>query len=583
MPIHNADIAAVFETLADLLELQNANPFRVRAYRNAARTVQGMGPDIKAMADRGEDLTELPGIGKDLAGKIQEILTTGTCSALTELQKELPPSLVQLLKIPGLGPKRVGILYHQLHLTSPDELYEAARAGRIRDLHGFGERTELHLLQTLEQRTTKKQRVSLAIARQYAEPLAAMLKTLPGVQQVAIAGSYRRAKETVGDVDIVVSAHADSPVMNRFVTYDDVGQVISQGDTRSSVVLKSGLQVDLRLVEDASFGAALHYFTGSKAHNIVVRRLAQQRGLKINEYGIFRGRKRVGGETEASVFASVDLVTIPPELRENQGEIEAARKGSLPTLIERADLRGDLHAHSRATDGHNTLEELGEAARARGLAYLAITEHSRRVTVAHGLDPTQLRRHLDAIERANARLKGITLLKGIEVDILEDGALDLPDSVLKELDIVVGAIHSHFDLSRKKQTERILRAMDHRYFSLLAHPSGRLIGEREPMDVDMLRIVRHARQRGCFLELNANPARLDLMDVYCRMAKDEGVLVAINSDAHSVVDFDNLDFGIGQGRRGWLEARDVVNTRNLVDIRRLLRQTMQHAQAGAAS
>lgn len=583
MAVHNADIAAVFDTLADLLELQNANPFRVRAYRNAARTVQGMGQDIKAMADRGEDLTELPGIGKDLAGKIQEILATGTCAALTELQKELPPSLVQLMKIPGLGPKRVGLLYHELNITSPEELYEAVRAGRVRDLHGFGERTELHLLQTLEQRTTKKQRVSLAVARQYAEPLAAMLKTIPGVRQVAIAGSYRRAKETVGDVDIVVSADAGSPVMARFVAYDEVGEIVSQGDTRSSVVLKSGLQVDLRLVDDASFGAALHYFTGSKAHNILVRRLAQQRGLKINEYGIFRGRKRIGGETEASVFASVELPPIPSELRENQGEIEAARQGRLPKLIERGDLHGDLHVHSRATDGHNTLEEMGEAARARGLTYIAITEHSRRVTVAHGLDPAHLRKHVDAIERANERLEGIRLLKGIEVDILEDGSLDLPDSVLKELDIVVGAIHSHFDLSRKKQTERVVRAMSHRYFSVLAHPSGRLLGEREAMDIDMLRIVRHARQRGCFMELNANPARLDLIDVYCRMAKDEGVLVAINSDAHSVLDFDNLAFGIGQARRGWLEARDVVNTRELAELRRLLRSTMQHDRAEVGS
>jgi DNA polymerase (family 10) len=381
-------------------------------------------------------------------------------------------------------------------------------------------------------------------------------------------------RETVGDLDILVAAGARSPVMERFVSYDEVKEVLAQGETRSSVKLKSGLQVDLRRVPPESYGAALHYFTGSKAHNIAVRRLGQARGLKINEYGVFRGQRRVAGDTEESVFAAVDLPWIPPELREDRGEIEAARRGELPCLITLADLKGDLHLHSKATDGHNTIREMALAAKAAGLSFIAVTEHSRRLTVARGLDPQRLLKQMDEIDRVNEEPSGITVLKGIEVDILEAGTLDLPDSALKGLDLVVGAVHSAFDLPRRKQTARILRALESRYFTLLAHPSGRLLGERDAMDVDWLRIVRAAKQRGCFLELNAQPDRLDLDDVQCRMAREEGVLVAVDSDAHSTFDFAHLKYGIGQARRGWLEAGDVLNTRGLKELRPLLAKTM---------
>jgi len=418
----------------------------------------------------------------------------------------------------------------------------------------------------MEAHVEKKMRFKLATSAQYAEPLKAYLEQLPGVSQVAIAGSYRRAKDTVGDIDIVVTAKRGSPIMERFTGYDEVEQILSQGATRSTVKLKCGLQVDLRVVPQVSFGAALHYFTGSKAHNIAIRRLGQQRRLKINEYGVFKGTKRVAGTTEESVYRAVDLPFIAPELRENRGEIEAARAGKLPALIDVADIKGDLHVHTNATDGHNTLKEMVEAAQARGYAYIAITDHSRRVTVANGLDPQRLRKQTDEIDRLNQKLKGIIVLKGIEVDILEDGTLDLPDPVLAELDIVVGAVHSKFDLSKAKQTERILRAMDNRYVTVLAHPTGRLIQEREPYDVDILRIVRKAKERGCFLELNAQPKRLDLMDIYCQMARDEGALIALNTDAHSTRDYDNLRYGIGQARRGWLEPKDVLNTRPLAEL-----------------
>lgn len=574
MSVHNADIAAVFDEIADLLEIQGANPFRVRAYRNAARTIQGLGREVRVLVDAGEDLTELPGVGEDLAGKIREIVQTGTCAALDTLHRQLPPSLGALLKVPGLGPKRVRALFDELNVRTTEELYTAARAGRVRELRGFGEKTEAHILQTLEQHVTKKLRFPIAVAAQYAEPLAAMLRAVPGVREVVLAGSYRRAKDTVGDLDILVTAEKESVAIDRFVHYGDVQEVTAQGTTRASVVLRGGLQVDLRVVEPESLGAAMHYFTGSKAHNIAIRRLAQQRGLKLNEYGIFKGRARLDGDSEASVFAAVDLPYISPELRENRGEIEAARAGSLPDLVEARDIHGDLHAHTRATDGHNTLEEMAAAARAHGLEYLAITEHSRHLAMAKGLDPARLRQQADTIDRLNTRLDGITLLKGIEVDILEDGSLDLPDRVLAPLDLVVGAVHGHFNLSRAKQTARLLRAIDHPHFSVLAHPTGRLLDSRAPYEVDMLRILRAARQRGCFVELNANPLRLDLTEIHCQMAKDEGVLVALSTDAHSTLDFEHLRFGIGQARRGWLTKDDVLTTRSLTELRPLLRQTM---------
>ena len=574
MPIHNADIAAVFEEIADLLEIQGENPFRIRAYRNAARQMEAMGVPAADMVAGGEDLTELPGIGDDLAAKIEEIVKTGKCKALEKLRAKLPPTITTLLKLPGLGPKRVKVLYDKLDIKTIAQLRAAARAGKIHDLPGFGEKTEATIREALEQHAEAARRFKLAIAAQYAEPLKKYLEQAPGVQQVVLAGSYRRFKETVGDIDILVTATAPGKAMDRFTAYDEVKDVLAKGGTRATVMLKSGLQVDVRVVEQECFGAALQYFTGSKAHNIEIRRLAQERKLKISEYGVFRGEKRIAGDTEESVYRTVGLPWIAPELRENRGEIEAARAGKLPRLVERADLRGDLHAHTKATDGHNTLREMAEAAKAFGLEYLAITEHSRRLTVARGLDPQRLRRQINEIDRLNEKLDGIALLKGIEVDILEDGALDLPDEVLSELDLVVGAVHSKFNLPRAKQTERILRAMDHPHFTILAHPSGRLLDARAPYDVDMLKIIRQARGRGCFLELNAHPERLDLLDVHCQMAKDEGVLVAVSTDAHGVQDFNNLIYGVGQARRGWLGKEDVLNTRPLKLLIPLLRRTM---------
>ncbi|MBK7417877.1 MAG: DNA polymerase/3'-5' exonuclease PolX [Nitrospira sp.] len=575
MTVHNAEVATAFEEMADLLEIEGANPFRVRAYRFAARTLRDLPVEVGEMVAKGEDLTSLPGIGDDLAGKIKEILATGTAAAIEAQRKRVPATLTGLLRIPGLGPKRVKRLAHELKIRSLSELQTAAQAGRVRTLAGFGEKTEQHILDALATRLAEAPRVQRAVAIPSAEALVAYLEQSSGVSRVIAAGSYRRGLETIGDLDILVTAPAGRAVMDRFVAYQEVRDVLARGETKSSVRLQSGLQVDLRVVPQDSYGAALLYFTGSKAHNVVLRQLAQQRGLKLNEYGVFRGDKPIAGETEESVYASLGLPWIPPELREGRGEIDAAKAGRLPHLVDLQDLKGDLHAHTRATDGRNSLQEMAEAARLRGLRYFAITDHSRRLTMAKGLDSARLLQQTEAIDRLNATLSGITILKGIEVDILEDGNLDLPDEVLGRLDLVVGAVHSRFNLSNRRQTERIMKAMDHPHFSILAHPSGRLIGRREPYDVDMLRIIRKARERRCFLEINAHPERLDLTDIHCRMAKEEGVLLAVNTDAHSMLDLENARFGVGQARRGWLEKTDVLNTRPYAELRKLLKPTME--------
>ncbi len=570
MPVHNADIAAAFDEIADRLELQSANPFRIRAYRNAARILLELRIDVAAKLAEGEELPKLPGIGADLSAKIREVAARGTCALLEKLRREMPAGITELLKLPGLGPTRVRALYDALKVGSLADLQRVAREGRLRALPGFGEKSEAKVLAAVSAHLSKVQRFQLAVAAQYAEPYAQYLRRTPGVEEVVIAGSYRRRKETVGDLDFLATASRAEPVIARFAGYAEVKEVIASGPTKASVRLASGIQADLRVVPPESLGAALHYFTGAKAHNIAIRRLAQDAGLKVNEYGVFRGGKRIAGTSEESVYASVKLPWIPPELREDRGEIEAARRDELPRLVERADLRGDLHAHTKATDGRASVREMALAAKARKLQYLAITDHSQRQAMVHGLDAARLAKQADEIDRLNGELQGITLLKGIEVDILDDGALDLPDSILAKLDLVVAAVHSRFNLPRARQTERVLRALENPHVRLLAHPSGRLIGAREPYEVDMQAVIRKARAQGVALELNAHPHRLDLTDVHCRMAKDEGALVSINSDAHAAEGFDVLEHGIGQARRGWLEKKDVLNCRPLSELRRLI-------------
>jgi DNA polymerase (family 10) len=574
MPVHNEDIAQAFDEIADLLEIEQANPFRIRAYRNAARSLRGLAEDVGRLAERGEDLTQLPAIGKDLAGKIHEMLKTRHLATLDKLHETLPAGLQELLQIAGLGPKRVARLYHVLDVSNIAQLQQAIDDGRLRRLKGFGQGVEQRIRDAITLQPGGEKRFLRAAVIPQAEALVSYLQQASGVREVVVAGSFRRGRETVGDLDILVTTRRVSDVMQRFGSYDEIDKLLSSGSTRASAVLHNGLQVDLRVVSQQSYGAALYYFTGSKAHNIRVRRMARAKGLKINEYGVFRGERKVAGKTEASVFKSVGLACIPPELREARGEIEAARDDNLPRLLDRKDLRGDLHCHSRATDGQASIREMALAARQQGLQYLAITDHSRHLAMVNGLDRKRLLAQVDEIERINGEIDGITLLKGIEVDILADGSLDLPHDLLQHLDLVVAAVHSQLQLSRAKQTERILRAMDSPCFTLLAHPTGRLLLKRKAYQVDMPRIIRHAAERGCFLELNSQPQRLDIDDHYCRMARDEGVLVSINSDAHDVQQFDYLQHGIMQARRGWLCRQDVLNALPLRRLRPLLRTTM---------
>jgi DNA polymerase (family 10) len=573
MPVQNSEIAKVFEEMADLLAIENANQFRVRAYREAARTIASLPKSAADMVERGEDLTTLPGIGDDLASKITEIVRTGTLSKLAEVEERTPPQLVRMLRISGLGPKRVATLNAKLGIQSVGDLERAAREGRIRQLQGFGPRTEQKILEDIERSKGAEERTLLMVAEQAAQPLISYLRQTEGVQNAVVAGSYRRRKETVGDLDILVTGSSAGLVMERFVHYEDVDRVVSQGDTRSTVILRSGLQVDLRAVADESYGAALLYFTGSKAHGIALRNMALHRGLKINEYGMFRDEKRVGGETEEQMYGLLQLPYIPPELREDRGEIEAAQEGKLPELVSLEDIRGDLQVHTGASDGRGTIRDIAARAQQRGYQYVAITDHSKYMGITHGLGGEDVFSQVEEIDRLNERLEGITVLKGLEVDILEDGSLALPDEVLSRLDLTICSVHVKLDLPREKQTERIIRAMDNPYFSILAHPTGRLIGERRASDLDMERIIEAALERGCFLEVNAQPDRLDLSDVHVKMAKEMGLKLAISTDAHNVDQLDYMRYGVGQARRGWLEPDEVLNTRDLDQLRTLLKRS----------
>jgi len=575
MPVQNAEIAELLNQYADLLEINGANEYRVRAYRNAARNISNLPRSATEMVRGNEDLSKLPGLGKELAAKVADIVNTGRLSQLDRLKEELPAELIEITRLPGLGPKRTGVLYRELGITGIERLREAAERREIRGLPGFAVGTEQKILEEIERRRATagdEKRYKLSVAEELAQPLLAYLKNVEGVRRVDVAGSYRRKRETVRDLDVLVAHKEGSRVMERFMEYEDVDRVVAQGDTRSTVVLRFGMQVDLRVVDEASYGAALHYFTGSQAHNIAVRKMGVNKGLKINEYGVFRGEERIAGRTEEEVYARVELPYIEPELRENSGEIEAAQKGKLPDLLVLENIRGDLQAHTRATDGRSSLQEMADAARQRGYEYLAITDHSKHVTVARGLDADRLGRQIDEIDRLNEKLDGIVLLKGIELDILEDGSLDLPDDILRRLDIVVCSVHYKFNLPAEKQTERILKGIDNPYFTILAHPTGRMIGQREPYAVDMERLMQGARDTGCVLELNAQPDRLDLAEVYVRMARDMGIMIAISTDAHSVNELDFMRFGVYQARRGWLEPGDVVNTRSWKDLQKLLRK-----------
>ncbi len=570
----NPEIAAVFDQVADLLEFQAANAFRIRAYRNAARTIHDLPESIEELA-AGADrpFSAIDGIGKDLADKIETLLATGSLPMLDELLAEIPRSVLAILRVPGLGPKRAAMLYRQLGITTLDQLREACEAERVRTLKGFGAKTERTILEGLDLAAEADRRLLWVQAERHVEAILKHVAGCDAVERIEPAGSYRRRKDTVGDLDFLALASDGGAAMDRLAAYEGIAAVLLRGTTKMSVRLTAGPQVDLRIVPAESFGAALQYFTGSKEHNVALRGRARKRGLKVNEYGVFRGDEQVAGRTEDDVYAALGLPCFPPELRENRREFQWADAGSLPTLVETDDICGDLHMHSTWTDGIATIEEMAEDARRRGLQYIAITDHSKRVSVAGGLEADDLLRQWKFIDQLNARLEGITVLKGVEVDILERGGLDLPDELLAEADWVNASLHYGQNQSREQITDRILGALKNPYVCAVAHPTGRMLQQRHAYPVDLDAVMRAALENGKFLELNAHPARLDLDDVACAAAKSLGVPIVISTDSHRAEGLQAMRLGINQARRGGLTASDVVNTRSWPEVQRLRHRT----------
>jgi DNA polymerase (family 10) len=571
--MENKGIADIFTAIADILDIEGENPFRVRSYRNAARTIEDLSQSLESMVKTGMDLEEIPGIGKSIREKIEEIISTGKCHFLEELRVQVPAGLTEFLKLEGLGPKKVKVLYDQLGIDSVDRLEKAAQAGRLRNLAGMGLKTEEKILKSIEKYRAGVGRFKLSVGFIYAQALLEYLKEVPGVRRLDPAGSFRRRKETIGDLDILAICARGCQIMDRLAKYGEVAEIIAKGETKSSVRLQCGLQVDVRVLDEESYGAALHYFTGSKAHNVAIRDRAKELGLKISEYGVFRSQddKRISGAKEEDIFKAVGLPLIPPELREDRGEIQAAEQGMLPRLIELSDIRGDLQMHSTATDGKNSIAEMAQKAKEMSYAYIAITDHSKAVRVAGGLDEKGLARHLKEIDKVDAQVSGFRLLKGVEVDILPDGSLDLQDDILKECDVVLASVHSRFNMEEKEMTQRIVKALKNPNVNILAHPTGRLILEREAYKVNLKEVFQAALDYGVVLEINAYPDRLDLRDVDARMAKEMGAKLAISTDAHSAAQLAMMKFGVFTARRGWIEAKDVINTLPLEKMRKILK------------
>ncbi|HVG07888.1 MAG TPA: DNA polymerase/3'-5' exonuclease PolX [Thermoanaerobaculia bacterium] len=573
--LNNAEIAQVLEEVADVLEIQNENTFRVRAYRNAARTIEVQTAPLSRLVEEGKPLTDLPGIGKEMANHIKEMVETGTLGFRDKLLAEVPRSLIELVRLPGVGPKKARKLWDDLKICSVEELEEAAKAGRIAGVAGFGAKTQEKILAGIQDWRQHTSRMLLIEAERFVEPLVGYLRAIPEVERLEVAGSYRRRRETVGDIDLLAIATVPGPVMEGFLHYPQVAKVLAAGDTKSSVTLGSGLQVDLRVVTPECYGAALVYFTGSKEHNVKLRRRAVEQGLRISEYGVFRihedaREEIVAGREEADVYASVGLPWIPPELREDRGEIETAVRGSLPRLIETGDMRADLHMHSIWSDGRQTIEEMVEACAARGYEYMVISDHSKVLAMTNGLDAYRLREQWKEIDEVRARHPEIRILRSMEVDILADGSLDLEDEMLAGLDLVLVSLHSRFDLPEAQQTERVLRALEHPEVNVFCHPTARMINRRKGAEMDLDLIFRRAAELGVAMELNSSPNRLDLRDDHLRLARGMGCRFVINTDSHRTSELDLMRYGIDQARRAGLEPRHVLNTLPYEEFRKAI-------------
>ncbi len=563
--MRNEEVVAMLEETADLMEIAGENPFKARAYRRAADAIAALKEPIEELV-RTKRLNQIEGVGESIARDIAEFLQKGTTTRLEQLRQKYPPQLRKLLEIQGVGPRTVAMLYERLGITSVDELEAAAKAGKLTKLPGMGEQKVRNILEGIQLWRQQQGRVPLHIALAIAERIVAELRELPQVEQILPAGSLRRWKETVGDLDILVATRKSEPVMERFVKLPEVQKVLAHGTTKSSVLMANNLQVDLRAVDPESFGAASQYFTGSKAHNIALRNRALKLGLTINEYGVFREAtgEKVAGETEESVYEAVGLIWIPPELREDRGELEAAERRALPHLVTLEDIRGELHCHTKWSDGANTVEEMARAARERGYEYLAITDHSP--PMGWGVKPDNFRKLIGEIRQVSERL-GFPILAGIEVDIAPDGSLHMDEDILRQLDIVIASVHSAMKMSREEMTKRILKAMENPLVHIIGHPTGRLINQRPPYEVDLEALVERARQTGVALEINGSPERLDLNDENARYAKEAGVLLSLGTDAHHDDHLDFMRFAVAVARRAWCEPANILNTRPYEQLR----------------
>jgi len=569
--MENLEIAKIFREIAKLLEIKEENPFKVRAYYRVAQVIEDSSESVNAIVQRG-DLRKIPAVGEGIARKIEELLKTGKLKYYEGLKKEIPQGLLTLLEIPEIGPRTAQLLYQKLEIDSQEKLEKAIAEHKIRDLPGMGEKSEENIKRGLELLKTASARMLLGYALPISEEIIAEIKKNSPVEKIEATGSLRRMKETIGDIDILAVSKNSEKVMDVFTSLPMVRDVLAKGPTKSSILTSLGIQVDVRVVKSDEFGCALHYFTGSKAHNIAIRELAVSKGLKINEYGVFKGKKKIGGKKEDELFRVVGLSYIPPELREDRGEIEAAKENKLPELVEYDDIKGDLHIHSEWSDGEDSVEDIAKAAKTIGYEYIGICDHSQSMKIAGGLTVVDLRKKIAEIKKLNNKMKGITILAGAEVDIKADGSLDYPDEILKELNVVIAAVHSGFKMDEERMTHRVIKGIENKYVHILAHPTGRLISKREPCKVDVESLIKAAAKTGVLLEINAYPERLDLFDIHCRRAKDEGVIMAIGTDAHHLYQLKFMKFGVGVARRGWLEKKDVLNTLPLVKLLKKLKK-----------
>lgn len=559
--ISNQKIAEVLFEIGELLEMQGV-AFKPRAYEKAGEAILGLEESLKDIyvASGLKALEDVPGVGASIGAKIEELLKTGHSKDHDELQKKVPVNLRELSSIEGLGPKSIKKLYALLKIKNLKDLEAAAKAGKIRELEGFGEKAEENILKGIEFKKKSSGRFTLGTALPLSRIFEERIKKLSGAEEVVVAGSVRRRKETIGDIDILVVAKKTRPIMDYFTSMPEVARVLAHGETKSSVHLDAGLDADIRVVEPKSYGAALNYFTGSKDHNVALRQLAIKKGYKLNEYGLFKDTKQIAGKTEEDLYWALGLEYIPPEMRENTGEIELAGKGALPKLIGYGDLLGDLQVQTNWTDGSNSIEEMAKAAMAKGLKYIVVTDHTKRLAMTGGLDEKKILKQMAEIDKLNKKFAGkIKILKGSECDILKDGTMDLDDATLAKLDVVGASVHSHFNLSKEDQTKRIMRAMENKSVDIIFHPTGRIIQKREAYEVDMDALIKKAKSTGTIMEIDTYPERLDLKDDHIRKCVEQGVKMSIDSDAHSIAHFQFLEYGIAQARRGWAKKADIIN------------------------